>query len=372
MIRKTSIVLNIFKTLIVVGILLNLSGCHEEDIPQINNFNIIGETMALSIDKPSYLIKNDAKISKVYKRDKNGNITIFKPGIDYIEVQNGGLKRTPQSLIPDFSAHKMILNSNGKFTWQPEPNRNPELSLLWQVMVDYNTYTDNTILSESNKITQELKEKLKNKEDISIQAIGTSITAGAHTLPQYYDGSDNAVYIHLIAKAINSLYGNQVSVNNLSIGGATTSLFTSKIDFLISQKPDIVFVEFGMNEHLIGSNMDDHLDAIEAGIKKLLSTGINCVLIGFFQQNPYWEAEDINSTIYFNSELRKIAESNNIYFSDIYSQFELFSEEKKYRDLMGDYHHHPTDFGHKLYYLTTMPFILFSDKKESELLNLIN
>lgn len=265
----------------------------------------------------------------------------------------------------------MILNGNETFTWQPEPNRNPELSLFWQVMVDYTTYIDNTILSENNKITQELKEKLENKEDISIQAIGTSITAGAHTLPYYYDESDNAVYIKLIAKAINELYGNQVSINNLSIGGATTTLFTTQLEFLLSQKPDIVFIEFGMNEHLIGSNMNDYLGEIEAGIQKLLSARINCVLIGFFQQNPLWEAEDINSTIYFNSELRKIAERNNIYFSDIYSQFKLFSDEKIYRDLMGDYLHHPTDFGHKLYYLTTMPFILLSNKKESELLNFV-
>lgn len=360
------------RIIFLTGFLAILIGCEKENLTNSNNFNIVGETIALSREETSYLIKKDANINKVYKINKDGTRTVFKAGLDYLKVTNGGLKRTSKSSIPDFSSHKMNLKNDGKFVWSPEPNRNPQLSLHFQVMVDYSSQIDNTISPSSNLLSNDLKNKLKNKEDISIKLVGTSISSGAHTLPDYYNGSDKAVYAHLIGKIINSLYGNQVSVKNLSRSGANTDLFISKIDSLILQKPDILFVEFGMNSHLDISTMNKSLSDIEEGIKSLVSNGINCVLIGFFQQNTYWELEDVNSTIYFNNELKKIAYRNNVFFSDIYTQFNLFSEKKIIRDLMGDYHHHPTDFGHKLYALKTIPIFLFNEKKESELLSFLD
>jgi lysophospholipase L1-like esterase len=363
---------NNFASLLVI--VLILSSCIKKDVTlatMLNNKGVNGESIALFGERPSYLLKKDAEIKKVYQIDKNGDTTIFKNGFDYIAVIGGGLKRTPKSRIPDFYEHKMIINSKGLFTWQPEPNRNPQLSYPWQIMVDYDTRINPSIAAKGMLITRELKNKIENKNKISIQCIGTSITAGAHTLPQVHDGSDEAVYVHLIAKAIKNLYGNEVSVNNLSIGGASTSLFISQLDFLISEDPDIVFIEFGMNEHLIGADMDTNLSHIEIGVKSLKSKGINCVLVGFFQQNPQWEKEDPALTIYFNNKLREMANRNNVFFADIYTLFNSLPKEKIYRDLMGDYHHHPTGFGHQLYYLKTVPFILFTNRKESELLGLI-
>lgn len=104
--KISNIASNCFKAFLSAGVLILLNSCNAEEIHSTNNFNIIGETIALSKDKPSYLIKNDAKITRVYKRDENGKITIYRPNIDYLEVPNGGLQRTPQSIIPDFSTHK--------------------------------------------------------------------------------------------------------------------------------------------------------------------------------------------------------------------------------------------------------------------------
>lgn len=334
-------------------------------------YEVQGETIALSSENPSYLLKNDAVIKRVYKIDATGKQTEYKAGTDYFVTSNGGLKRGALSTIPDFSTHKMVLNGNGKFTWQPDPNRNPQLSLIWQVMVDYTTSKDSIISPQGAFLSTSLKGKLTSGSDISIDCIGTSITAGAHTLPRYFHSSDQAIYVRLLAKAINYIYGCKPTVTNYSEGGATTGLFTSKLDYLVAKKPDVVIVEFGMNEHLIGANMDGNLTAIEAGIKRLSAAGIDCILIGFFQQNPYWELEVESSTIYFNNKLREIAARNKIYFSDIYQQFETLPKEKLYRDLMGDYHHHPTEFGHKLYYLQTIPPFLTVEKKESELLKAV-
>lgn len=356
----------------LLSLVFLLSACQKDEAPASKPiFEVKAETIAISGEAPSYLLKKDAAIKRVYKIDAAGKQTEYKAGIDYTTTPNGGLKRVTGSSIPNFAEHKMVLNGNGKFTWRPEPNRNPQLSLIWQVMVDYTTSMDSTILPQSTFISASLRNKLSAGSDLSIDCIGTSITAGAHTLPRYFNNSDQAMYVHLVAKALKALYGCKTTVTNYSEGGATTALFTSKLDYLLAKKPDVVIVEFGMNEHLLGVDMDGNLNAMEAGIKRLLSAGIDCILVGFFQQNPYWELEVEASTIYFNNKLREMATRNGIYFADIYQHFANLPQEKLYRDLMGDYHHHPTEFGHKLYYFRTIPAFLTGEKRESELFKVI-
>lgn len=356
--------------LILIACTLASSCKKGNEATQLSSYSIIGETIALSGENPSMLTKPHSLILKVYKLDANGLETVFKEGTDYI-TSGTAIMRTPTSKIPDFSTHKMILNSNGKFTWQPDPNRNPQLSLFWQVMVDYKTIKDSIIIANNDKISAGLRNKIVSGSKIAITCIGTSITAAAHTLPRYYQNSDTAGYAYLVARGLKKISGNNVLVTNLSEGGATTSLFTSKLPNIISSKPDIVFVEFGMNEHLIGADMDWNLSKMEAGIKLLRENEIDCILVGFFQQNPFWELESVESTVYFNNKLREMAARNNIYFSDIYRQFNQFSQEKLYRDLTGDFHHHPTEFAHKLYYLSIMPTLITTNKKESELLTAV-
>ena len=115
---------------------------------------------------------------------------------------------------------------------------------------------------------------------------------------------------------------------------------------------------------------------LENGIKKIKKSGIDIILVGFFQQNPQWDyetnrAQNCKLTRVYNNKLIAIAKRNGIYFADIYNQFERFAIKSKYSDLMADYIHHPTDFGHKLYYLITVPLLLFNNAKESELLEFI-
>jgi hypothetical protein len=347
-----------------------LQSCSKND-DKLKGYSITGETIALSSQDPSYLLKKDAKINAVYKIGKGSAITTYKLGTDYLLTGNGGIARTASSSIPDFSTHKVVLNADGKFTFVGDPTRNPQAAVPWQIMVDYSTTEDSLIYQKSNFLSNKLKNKLKNKEDISIYCIGTSISAGAHTVPVFYDNKNTAAYVQLIAKAIHKLYGNKVTVTNLAEGGADASLFNSKLEQIKINKPDFIFVEFGMNEHIISTNIDIYLTDIENGIKTLMAAGIDCSIVGFFQQNPEWESEVPASTKYFNDKLREMAARDNVFFSDIYNVFKQIPEEKRYKDLTGDYMHHPTDFGHKIYYLAIIPWLLFENKPESELLKLV-
>jgi lysophospholipase L1-like esterase len=265
----------------------------------------------------------------------------------------------------------MILNPNGRFTWRNDPGMNPQLAIPWQVMVDYTTSENAAVAPQGRYLSDALKHKLLAKKPLTMYSIGTSITEGAHTLAKYYRNSDESVYPRLVAKAITRLHGSEVTLHNIAVGGSTSALLTSKTDYLLEQRPDVVLIEFGMNEHLPGAGMDRYLTGIEQAVKKLRAAGIGCVLIGFFQQNPHWDLEDVPSTKYFNNRLREMAERNHVYFADIHARFENIPAEKRYRDLMGDYLHHPTAFGHQLYYLSTMPVFLFKQSRESVLLGAI-
>jgi hypothetical protein len=201
-----------------------LQSCTKND-DQFKGYSITGETIALSAQNPSYLLKKDAKINAVYKIGKDSAITTYKLGTDYLLTSNGGITRTASSSIPDFSTHKVILNADGKFTFVEDPNRNPQAAVPWQIMVDYSTNEDSLIVQKSNFLSNKLRNKLKNKEDISIYCIGTSISAGSHTVPVFYDNKNTAAYVQLVSKTIHKLYGNKVSVTNLAEGGADASLF---------------------------------------------------------------------------------------------------------------------------------------------------
>ena len=63
-----------------------------------------------------------------------------------------------------------------------------------------------------------------------------------------------------------------------------------------------------------------------------------------------WDVENREATRLYNEALKDIAERNNIYFADVYSVFENVGNVKPLsRDVMADFIHHPTEWGHKLY-----------------------
>ena len=83
--------------------------------------------------------------------------------------------------------------------------------------IDYNFFDTVQIQGKfsSDFLSLRLKEKLKNKEQIRIGALGTSITSGAHTLDHYYNNSDKDTYPYLISKMLK--YRNLIMCFSISI-----------------------------------------------------------------------------------------------------------------------------------------------------------
>ena len=365
------------KKLILVILIFLSAACSNVDKELISKTEnrINGETITLSGFEENNLLKKNISNLKLYSFDNGKNKVYYKENLDYVVVGNR-IKRIKDSKIPDFAFHKVVLNDDLSFTFAASP-RNPELTIEYQVFCDYD-YTDMESLQgyyKSSFLSSEIKDRLKNKKAIKIAVIGTSISAGAHTWAQYYEESDRETYPYLVATAIENKFGSQVTINNYSMGGSSLSYLEESYESIIAENYDLIFIEFGMNDHLYSLWLEQ-LPNFESVMSSIVKTSrqkdVNIILVGFFQQNLSWDLEFMGSTNAYNKSLFDIARQYNYYFADINKEFSKYDANKINRDLCGDYLHHPTTFGHQLYYKTIMPVFFEDSVSDGTLYKLVN
>ena len=346
--------------IIGIGVLCFLLLSCQKDKLETVSLEIKGETLCLKNEEPTkFLFPLASDEIRVYSISKEGVTKDYIKEVDY-KLVNNTIQRTKNSTIPNFADHRVVYKSNHKFEWLPEPNRNPELTIPYVSYVDYST----PLVSTNN-----IQVKSQFVKDLKIVTIGTSISFGAHTHAQYYTESDSQTYPNLIAKALSGLTGFKITVKNMSTDGCGVNQIQD-LNLILHEKPDIVILELGMNDHL-GSSSDSYLSSLEKAINVFKQEGIDIILVGFFQQNPDWELENVKNTVKYNEILQELSSDYELYFADIYSAFESIDKNKLYKDLMGDFMHHPTSFGHQLYYLEVMPFFLTEKSHSPELLKFL-
>lgn len=340
-----------------------LYGCKDNDRQQSYPYCIKGETITLTATEWNSLWKRDVSNILLYGIEPNGNKVIYKQGVDY-ELNVNRIRRTPNSRIVDFAQHKVVYDENGKFKWLAEPNRNPELTLPYQVYADYSYSETPVIIQNSNKASPKLRAKINQRKPLKLVVIGTSISFGSHTFEQYHNNSDKQTYHQLIANFISTYYDLEcIAINRSTDGGGINQI--ADLTPVFQENPDLVILEVGMNDHLgVFPDIDAYRSSIEQAIIKFKEQHIDVILTGFFQQHRDWELEYPNNTVLFNQTLQELSKMYSLYFADIYTAFEKIDKFKIYKDFMGDYMHHPTSFAHQFYYLEIVPF--FIDKPMSE------
>ena len=311
-----------------------------------------GETFALVDSLPKRFLHKPNAIKRVYGI-YDGNEIQFLEGTDYIiDYERGTIRRTADSNIPNYSEHNVVYES-GKFTWVNDPqNYNPGNNRKYQVKVDYDYYVSenelNAIDDKSAFLSNSVRNKILNGEDITIALCGDSIGAGADT-------NGEGVFLNYLGDTLEQYYGMTVETQNLSISGRARDLLLEDLPDIIEMKPDVLMVEFGMNDHCgVDGNSEERVASytndIDNAVKVLKENNIDVILVGFFQQNMTWDAENMEATRLYNEALKDVADRNTVYFADVYSVFENVGNIKPLsRDVMADFIHHPTEWGHKLY-----------------------
>lgn len=323
------------------------SGCTDE--LNINR----GETCVLVDTLPKRLLYKPVDIKRVYAI-VDGVEHNYYENVDYIiDYERGTIRRTQGSNIPNYLYHNVIWK-DGKFKYINGPDLcNPESNIKYQIRIDYDYYITKEELepleNSSYYLSKSLRQKLEEGDSINVALCGDGIGAGVDT-----DGE--GIFLNYLSEALSSYYGVEIETKNYSEEGRCCDLLNEKINDIISDHPDVLMIEFGINDHYVPQTLDEenvkkYKDDIEKMVVKLKENDIDVFLFGFFQQNITLSSESMEATKSFNKALREIADNNGIYFADVYALYlKIGSIKPLSRDVMSDYIHHPNEWGHKLYF----------------------
>lgn len=333
--------------------------------------HIKSETFALTGSEEKSFFYHPVKIERVYQYDITGQIVEYEEGRDYfVNYIRGTIRRTEDSRIPNYEEHTVIYNNDGSFSFSSEP-RNPELNIEYQVLVDYNTFLKPWRKVTPKKGLEDTVNKLKSGEDIKMLLCGDSIAAGAQTTGLYYFGDHKlTTFFGYLDDFLEGYYG--INVDSVLFGenGASLQYMKENINQIVEMSPDVVLIEFGMNDHAVEEALaaqELFVSNLDSCVENLQEHGIEVILIGFFQQNSEWEMENQKATEVYNDLIAQVADKYSISFADIYKAFMMVDRKDIYEDLTSDYMHHPTDFGHMIYFSKILPYFL--DKSIREIHN---
>jgi len=326
----------------------NMTDKNSQPKSEIVNNSIHGESIVISGNSPATflfnkIIPDSVVVRNNYDAKAKGNI-IYKKGEDYlIDCKNGAIKRTEKSRIPDYSKHSLFGVKN--FDYTKVKNYSNQPFFIW---VDYKT-ENNADISIPVLYQKNIKKTLdilnKNKP-LKIIVFGDSISTGGEvTEPRF-------AFYERFKKSLQEKYPkSKITMENGSTGGDTTRHGLERLnDKVLTRKPDLVIVGFGMNDHNINfvapKEFHKNLKSIVKQIKN--KTGADVLLYSTFPPNPEWNASSHNMKAYAEAT-KKVAKETKSAYADVYSIWKNALKRKDPPSLLNNNINHPNNFGHWMY-----------------------
>lgn len=310
-----------------------------------------GESVVLAGEQPANLAclprrNPPLTLRSTYLKDLPETVH-YHEGVDYVvEYETGQIRRTPGSRIPDFQTNMLYgvedfdhgqfprFGNGGYFVFvdyafrgKPDwPKQAPQTDLLPRTLT-----------------------KLKRGESLRIVAFGDSITAGGDaTRPELifwkrWADELQRKYPAATIEAINGATGGDTTRNGLD-------RLTEKV---LKEKPDLVLVGFGMNDHNkggFGTPVEVFAQNLETMIDRIRKeSGAEIILLSTFPPNPKWRYGSHNMPAYADAT-EAVARRKQCAYVDIYGNWVALASRKKPEDLLGNNINHPNDFGHWMYF----------------------
>ena len=327
------------------------AGCVSECMRKLAHFQT-GESVVLVGQKPASLAftpwrSQPMNVRSTY-RDGLPKTIHYEAGRDYALTSLGGIQRTPNSRVPDFGTN--ILYGKEDFNHGQFPGFG---NLPFFVYVDYHHrgagQPDPAKPEFSASALPVARRKLLGGESLRNLAYGDSITAGGEA------SEPGLIFWERWADALRKKYPKaKIESTNGATGGDTTAQGLQRLpEKVLLQKPDLVLIGFGMNDHnregfgvplaKFAENLHTMIDRIRAG------TGAEIVLFSAFPPNPRWHFGSHNMAAYADAT-EQVAREKHCAFADVFHGWQQFAERKKPEDLLGNNINHPNDFGHWIYF----------------------
>lgn len=273
------------------------------------------------------------------------NTITYVEGQDYVlDPLAGTLRRTSNSRLPDFRTNVLFGAKNFDHSRYPGFGNTAFFAFVdyahapgvpWPVQLDQSAW-----LTRS-------RTRLAEGGPFKVVAFGDSITAGGDAT------SSDLIFWKRWADHLQTKYPrSQVTAVNGATGGDSTVQGLQRLeDKVLKEKPDLVLVGFGMNDHNRGgvppAQFADNLRTLIARIRA--STDAEIVLFSAFPPNPEWAFGTHQMEVYAARTAGVAAETGCAY-ADVYNNWQTKAQRKKPEDLLGNNINHPNDFGHDLYF----------------------
>jgi acyl-CoA thioesterase-1 len=335
--------------------LLLFAGCASEHSPSQNSRPQSGESVVLIGNEPARVAFAPATIPAVSVRstylDDLTNTIHYVAGRDYtFDYEAGAITRTPGSRIPDFSTNILFGKEDFDHSRFPGYGNGPFL-----VFIDYTAKEKPAwpVQSSQANLLPRTRKKLESGQKLTLVAFGDSITAGGEAT------RSELIYWQRWADSLHVKYPRaEIKAINGATGGDTTAMGLARLDDkVIKQKPDLVLIAFGMNDHNI-PGFGVPLEAFTTNLKTIVdrirqNTDAEIVLLSAFPPNPKWHFGSLRMEQYAQAT-EQVAREKNCAYADVFHNWQTIAALKKPEDLLGNNINHPNDFGHSIYYRVLM------------------
>jgi lysophospholipase L1-like esterase len=330
---------------------LLFSGCISQPAHQASHFQT-GESLVLVGEQPANLAftptpSRPLDVRSTYRESLPKTIH-YEAGRDFVLTGAGGIQRTPDSRIPDFGTNVLYGKEDFNHLQFPGSGNGP-----FFVYVDYSHREPWKLAAAkaefSARVLPTTRKKLRAGEAVRIVAYGDSITTGGEATEA------GLIFSERWVEALRQKYSKaRIESLNGATGGDTTAEGVQRLEVkVVSQKPDLVLIGFGMNDHnregygvplaKFAENLRAMIDRIRAG------TRAEIVLFSAFPPNPKWHFGSHNMAAYAEAT-EAVARENHCAYADVYHLWQQFAARKKPEDLLANNINHPNDFGHWIYF----------------------
>lgn len=269
----------------------------------------------------------------------------YEAGRDYVlDVGSGTLRRTPGSRIPDFRTNVLYGQLEFDHSKFPGFGNTPFFAYADYALAQPERWPQQTSQVHLLKNT---KRKLARGEPVKIVAYGDSITAGGDvTRPELVFWQRWAAELHR-----RHPWTALMVVNGATGGDSTVQGFQRLQTKVLDQKPDLVLIGFGMNDHNKGgvpvAQFEENLGQMINRIRG--ETAAEIILFSAFPPNPHWKFGSHHMQDYAAATERVASEAGCAY-ADVFHNWQAMALRKKPEDLLGNNINHPNDFGHWIYF----------------------
>lgn len=310
---------------------------------------LTGESLVLARQEPGNLcfdqvVPGSVSVRNAYDAKKPG-VVVYEAGRDYVlDCAKGTLMRTANSRIPDYATNVLYGQKEFDHTKFPGYGNSP-----FFVYVDYATKHGRPLFCSSRQAEalKQTRARLQKGGAFKVIAFGDSITTGGEASEQRFQ------FPYRYAQWLQDRFPKAgVTFENGATGGDSTVQGLKRLEEkVLTRKPDLVLVGFGMNDHNKGSLEPDvfkkNLVTIVNTIRE--RTGAEVILFSAFPPNPDWKHSS-HRMEQFAAATQQAAAETHCAFADVFAAWQKALVRKDLPSLLANNINHPNDFGHWLYF----------------------